>query len=213
MAEARSGEAALLSVTEAAALLGVSAKTLRKWSDEGIIIPARLPGRGDRRFTKDEVTRVRAQVLGLAEGDLMSIRERNRVERWDTAGGGACMLCRAFGHFPDGKPQISSSMVYHPPEAAVGRPSHVHRVHKLPSVPQIEADARLLEQELDRLAVLYPQHDSDIEPVRQRLAVAMQGPASAVMERLSDIARSTIHIRRVSGHGPDTLSADDPLIR
>ncbi len=65
IAEDRKDGGRMLGVTEAAAALGVSAKTLRKWADAGIVNAARLPGRGDRRFTTDELDRVRKDVLGI----------------------------------------------------------------------------------------------------------------------------------------------------
>ena len=57
-------EAPMLTITEASRLLGVSAKTLRKWSNEGLAKPARLPGRGDRRFSQAEIERIRREVMG-----------------------------------------------------------------------------------------------------------------------------------------------------
>jgi len=63
----RGGER-MLRVTEASAILGVSAKTLRKWTDAGLVRAARLPGRGDRRYSSAELARVRREVMGL-EGE------------------------------------------------------------------------------------------------------------------------------------------------
>ena len=68
MAEREKGDGRMLRVTEASALLGVSAKTLRKWTDDGLVRAARLPGRGDRRYTRDELDRVRREVMGLEGG-------------------------------------------------------------------------------------------------------------------------------------------------
>ena len=67
MAEREKGDDRMLRVTEASALLGVSAKTLRKWTDEGLVRAGRLPGRGDRRYTREELARVRREVMGLEE--------------------------------------------------------------------------------------------------------------------------------------------------
>ena len=57
----------VLMTTEAARFLGIDPKTLRKWSDEGIVRAGRLPGRGDRRYTMAELRRVRHEVMGLPE--------------------------------------------------------------------------------------------------------------------------------------------------
>ena len=67
MAEQAGGDARMLSVREASAVLGVNPKTLRKWTDQGLVKAARLPGRGDRRFPPAELARVRREVLGLAD--------------------------------------------------------------------------------------------------------------------------------------------------
>ena len=57
----------LLRVTEAARYLGVSPNTLRKWSDEGRVRTARMPGSDHRRYTIAELDRVRREVLGIVE--------------------------------------------------------------------------------------------------------------------------------------------------
>ena len=67
MAEQASGGGRMLSVSKASAVLGVSPKTLRKWTDQGLVKAARLPGRGDRCFPPAELVRVRREVLGLAD--------------------------------------------------------------------------------------------------------------------------------------------------
>ena len=67
MPERGKGEDRMLRVTEASAMLGISAKTLRKWTDGGVVRAARLPGRGDRRYTREELARVRREVMGLEE--------------------------------------------------------------------------------------------------------------------------------------------------
>ena len=67
MAESEKGRQRMLGITEASQFLGVNPKTLRKWADAGIVRAARLPGRGDRRFTMGELQRVRREVLGLED--------------------------------------------------------------------------------------------------------------------------------------------------
>ena len=43
----------LLTVSQAAAYLSVSAATLRTWSDEGLVVAYRTPGNQRRFFTED----------------------------------------------------------------------------------------------------------------------------------------------------------------
>lgn len=57
----------LLTVQDASELLGVSKQTVRKWVDEGRAKAARLPPRGDRRFTPEEIARIKRDVMGLEE--------------------------------------------------------------------------------------------------------------------------------------------------
>ena len=52
----------LLTVTEAAQRLSVSAATLRRWADEGEIKTIRLPRSGHRRFSPTEVDRKRREM-------------------------------------------------------------------------------------------------------------------------------------------------------
>ena len=58
-------EPKLLRVKEAARELGIAPNTLRSWTDKGYVRAARFPGRGDRRYTREELDRVRREVLGL----------------------------------------------------------------------------------------------------------------------------------------------------
>ena len=51
----------LLSISEAAARLGVHQQTLRSWADRGLIGVIRLPS-GYRRFHPDEVERKRREM-------------------------------------------------------------------------------------------------------------------------------------------------------
>ena len=67
MPESGEGEEKMLKVTEASRFLGVNPKTLRKWTEAGVVRAGRLPGRGDRRYTLAELQRVRREVLGLPE--------------------------------------------------------------------------------------------------------------------------------------------------
>ncbi len=58
----------LLSVTAAARAIGIAPNTLRAWTEKGLVHAARLPGRGDRRYTLAEIQRVRRDVIGVEEG-------------------------------------------------------------------------------------------------------------------------------------------------
>lgn len=49
---------ALLSVAQAAALLGVHPNTIRSWTDAGRLSAYRINARGDRRFRRDDVERI-----------------------------------------------------------------------------------------------------------------------------------------------------------
>jgi excisionase family DNA binding protein len=51
----------LLSIGEAAQLLGVSVGTLRAWADKGFVRTIRLPS-GYRRFTQEEIDEKRRQM-------------------------------------------------------------------------------------------------------------------------------------------------------
>jgi excisionase family DNA binding protein len=67
MTASKEGDDRMLRVTEASKYLGITAQTLRKWTDQGIVQAARLPGRGDRRYPVAELRRVRREVMGLEE--------------------------------------------------------------------------------------------------------------------------------------------------
>lgn len=55
-------EKKLLSISQAAKQLGVSDSTLRRMADEGQIEHIRLPRGGYRRFTQDEIDRVKLEM-------------------------------------------------------------------------------------------------------------------------------------------------------
>ena len=54
----REGQDALLSVAQAALLLGVHPNTLRSWTDAGRLTAYRINARGDRRFRRGDVERI-----------------------------------------------------------------------------------------------------------------------------------------------------------
>ncbi len=49
----------MLSITKAAKLLGVSQQTLRNWEAEGKIAPERTAGGGHRRYSREQVDKLR----------------------------------------------------------------------------------------------------------------------------------------------------------
>jgi len=48
----------MLSVREVARLLHVHSNTVRRWSDKGIIRVHRINHRGDRRFSREDISRI-----------------------------------------------------------------------------------------------------------------------------------------------------------
>jgi excisionase family DNA binding protein len=62
--------ATLLSVRETARRLGVHENTVRNWQERGLIRALRLPGSGYRRFSVEDVERMRQEMLSqLAPAD------------------------------------------------------------------------------------------------------------------------------------------------
>ncbi|MDP9364144.1 MAG: MerR family DNA-binding transcriptional regulator [Chloroflexota bacterium] len=57
----------LLTISQAARMLGVHQNTLRTWADKGLVRHVRLPS-GYRRFAVTEVERLRRE-MGLDRGD------------------------------------------------------------------------------------------------------------------------------------------------
>ena len=55
----------MIRVGEAARMLHVHPSTLRRWSDKGIIRAHHINLRGDRRFKRDDVTRLTDQLADL----------------------------------------------------------------------------------------------------------------------------------------------------
>lgn len=49
--------------------LGVHENTIRRWENQGIISAVRLPGSNFRRFTPDEIERVRRDMYQALERD------------------------------------------------------------------------------------------------------------------------------------------------
>ncbi len=67
-----------LNVSEAAAHLGVSAASLRKWSDQGLVPVYRTPG-GQRRYSLDDLERFLSSMRQPVQGPAGS--ERNSAAR------------------------------------------------------------------------------------------------------------------------------------
>jgi excisionase family DNA binding protein len=60
----------MLSVRETARRLGVHENTVRNWQQRGLIRAVRLPGSGYRRFSVEDVERMRQEMLSqLAPAD------------------------------------------------------------------------------------------------------------------------------------------------
>jgi excisionase family DNA binding protein len=53
----------LLNVRDTAQLLGVHENTIRNWEERGILRAVRLPGSGYRRFSIQDVERLRAEMF------------------------------------------------------------------------------------------------------------------------------------------------------
>lgn len=60
---------ALLSVAQAASLLGVHPNTVRSWTDAGRLTAYRINARGDRRFRRNEVERILVEDAPAIDGD------------------------------------------------------------------------------------------------------------------------------------------------
>ncbi len=56
------GRARLLTVSQAAALLGVHPDTLRAWTNKGLVPVTRLPS-GQRRFTTEQLDEIQRGML------------------------------------------------------------------------------------------------------------------------------------------------------
>lgn len=54
----------LLTISQAAAILGIHADTLRRWSDRGVVPTVRLPS-GYRRFRPGEIAALRTSMESL----------------------------------------------------------------------------------------------------------------------------------------------------
>jgi len=52
----------MLTVREVAEMLHMHTNTVRRWADRGVIRAYRISYRGDRRFRRDDVTRLRNQL-------------------------------------------------------------------------------------------------------------------------------------------------------
>lgn len=48
-------------ISEAAARIGVSVGTLRRWDREGLLVPARTLG-GDRRYSEEDINKARGNA-------------------------------------------------------------------------------------------------------------------------------------------------------
>ena len=85
----------LLNVRDTARTLGVHENTIRNWEERGILRAVRLPGSGYRRFSVQDVERLRTQMFEqlapATEGPVVNtgrkrsgrprLRRRNRIAR------------------------------------------------------------------------------------------------------------------------------------
>ncbi len=62
----RTGDGTLISVAQAAALLGVHPNTIRSWTDAGRLAAYRINPRGDRRYRRGDVERLLAEGAGTS---------------------------------------------------------------------------------------------------------------------------------------------------
>src|SRR5688572_29225958 len=69
----------LLSVAQAAALLGVHPNTIRAWTDAGRLTAYRINSRGDRRFRRGDVIRLLVED-GVASDDAEATGVQPRSE-------------------------------------------------------------------------------------------------------------------------------------
>ena len=53
-----------LNVRETARQLGVHENTVRNWEERGVLRGIKLPGSGFRRFPREEIERMRREMLG-----------------------------------------------------------------------------------------------------------------------------------------------------
>ena len=65
----------LLSLTEAASLLGVHPATLRRWADQGDILVMVTPG-GHRRFPRSEIDRLRGASANMEDEEKFAQQTR-----------------------------------------------------------------------------------------------------------------------------------------
>jgi excisionase family DNA binding protein len=54
----------LFTPSEVARILNVHINTVRRWENDGMLRALRLPTRGDRRFTREEISRYLGQLNG-----------------------------------------------------------------------------------------------------------------------------------------------------
>ena len=54
----------VLTISEAALLLGVHTNTVRRWSNQGILRAYRISDRGDRRFRREDIDRFLRGIRG-----------------------------------------------------------------------------------------------------------------------------------------------------
>jgi len=75
----------VLTIAQAAASLGVSAKTLRRWEAQGKIVPLRTGG-NQRRFTLSDIERLKNQSLSVKKAASQIGVSHQTLRKWDEQG-------------------------------------------------------------------------------------------------------------------------------
>lgn len=69
-----------MNVRETAEQLGVHENTVRNWETSGLLRGIKLPGSGFRRFPREEVQRLRAEMLGSHGGPGPLLPEETQTD-------------------------------------------------------------------------------------------------------------------------------------
>jgi excisionase family DNA binding protein len=80
------GEESDMNVREVARALGVHENTVRNWANRGLLSPRRLPGSGFRRFSREQVERMRREMYETY-APATALPEPRRAARGQTIDG------------------------------------------------------------------------------------------------------------------------------
>ncbi|MCU0675008.1 MAG: helix-turn-helix domain-containing protein [Myxococcota bacterium] len=98
-----------VTVSEAAAILGVSTKTLRRWDAEGKLTPHRHPTNGYRLYDRDEVAGVATRVGRGTSSHALFEERREALERLDRARAQRPRCITLFGVAGVGKSTVAAA--------------------------------------------------------------------------------------------------------